>query len=415
MTTVTTSKKKLVYKQDPDGVFRLKRLGEDDKLSTKSDKRTVDDYVNDLVTCTYKVLDPNKPEPIEEDVVLLDSGPLTVNTQPLQSPTPTHSPVKERPQPPRSPIKSPVKSPKEPSPGLNITIPDTLDENPPPSQFSLSTVFSTNSPVFHIPSFGLGLIIALIASRFSTIILQYSKVAFDYLKIGVFWGIILGAIGWYAGVVKVQELSSIINKFKNKEETIKQEEPELNYDILQNESHDFPKHHTIQDYMEDSPPPIQRSHSGRRRSRPKNESRRNTVTNVMPFKPQQRLHYTSDKSPSVPNLYEKPPAPKLTRFNTAEPKLNYSKFVERSKRHRNSNSIESIDSNYSQPIVHNNGPRHPLPSLPDEDLPFVNEVVLQTEQEPLKRMNTTASKKSVLGTRANYNRFLENVQHLDYD
>lgn len=63
-TTKTTKKKKLVYKQDPDGVFRLKKIN-DDVASLKTneaiDKKTqVDQYLNELIDCSYSIVDEDE-------------------------------------------------------------------------------------------------------------------------------------------------------------------------------------------------------------------------------------------------------------------------------------------------------------------------------------------------------------------
>ncbi|RCK58068.1 hypothetical protein Cantr_06598 [Candida viswanathii] len=60
-TTKTTKKKKLVYKQDPDGVFRLKKIN-DDTSSLKTNeivdkKAQVDNYLNELIDCSYSIID----------------------------------------------------------------------------------------------------------------------------------------------------------------------------------------------------------------------------------------------------------------------------------------------------------------------------------------------------------------------
>lgn len=60
-TTKTTKKKKLVYKQDPDGVFRLKKIN-DDTSSLKTNevidkKAQVDNYLNELIDCSYSLID----------------------------------------------------------------------------------------------------------------------------------------------------------------------------------------------------------------------------------------------------------------------------------------------------------------------------------------------------------------------
>ena len=61
-----------------------------------------------------------------------------------------------------------------------------------------------------------------------------------------------------------------------------------------------------------------------------------------------------------------------------------------------------------------------LPPVSD-DLPFINEVKLISHEEmaggapDIRRLDTMMSKKSILGTTANYNKFLANVQDDDFD
>lgn len=59
-TTKTTKKKKLVYKQDPDGVFRLKNKRRHivSKTNEVIDKKAqVDNYLNELIDCSYSLID----------------------------------------------------------------------------------------------------------------------------------------------------------------------------------------------------------------------------------------------------------------------------------------------------------------------------------------------------------------------
>ncbi|EGV64196.1 hypothetical protein PSN45_003676 [Yamadazyma tenuis] len=443
MSTVTT-KKKLVYKQDPDGVFRLKKLGDDDRLSTKSDKRTVDDYLNDLISCAYEVVEPNKVQPIlSEDNVSLQSPTKSVKIQP--QPSETHYDAQPS-YPPQSPLPEPLASSatkenltfKDRTNGLNITFPPSPQVGTSFSFPKMPVSTLNSSKMFHIPSFGLGLVIAITISQSSTYILSYSKIAFEYAKIGLVWVLILGAIAWYTGIIKVQEWSKLrttltsLTAKPSQEATSAPGTPISPTNILnhnhyfnqnQNQNQNREMHSHVHDYMGDSPPQASRSQSSRPRykSRP-SESRRNTATNIMPFKPHVRPEYASERSPSVPNLsHEKSSLPKLTRFNTSDnSKTNYWRFVERSRADNEPRHVKSFPK------------AAPLPSLPDEDLPFVNEVKLlsrkpgfdsfnemeQVDDLPgfdIKRSNTSASKKSVLGTKQNYYKFLANADTLDHD
>lgn len=456
---MTPTKKKLVYKQDPDGVFRLKKLGDDDKLSTKSDKRTVDDYLNDLISCAYQVVDPNKPVEVESvksggseqtsDVNITDgiedlhsdhAPKLRVNTQAIQSPTPNQSPVKEVSRSPvvvsRSPVRqtSPQQYSKEPSPGLNIAVAPVATTN------SLQKL-AGGALMFHIPSFGLGLIIAIIISQCWSQIAFYGTIAFNYLKIGLIWALVLGVIGWYSGLIKIQNIA-VLRLLSNRFVPVSTVSPAvISPELVQGETEvpvaipEYDEYAEIERQERRRPrmksrskgmDPREREFREREREREfrdHREPRKNTVTNVMPFKPHPRTEYKNERSNSVPNMTVlERGAPKLNRYYSSDPKSNYNKFVERTKKHKPANSLDSFDSsalkypNNNQvefPVVKNT-----LPSLPDEDLPFVNEVKLYHGDEigelpgfGVQRLNTTNSKRSVLGTRANYNKFLENAHY----
>lgn len=537
VTTNATGKKKLVYKQDPDGVFRLKKLTDDDKLSTKSDKRTVDDYLNDLISCAYQVVDPNGPKAAADDVHLISEDAIPDGYEMTRMPShePSHelssqAPAQAPAQPPHARQKSPglkidfgpgphntehenervspitPMSPRTrhlppgpgPGPSASANGPSAGPGPGPTAQIverkGLHKFFqnlNTSLPIFHIPSFGLGLIIAVIITQMWPHLVYYTKIGFNYAKVGVVWGVVLGLVAWYAGVIKIQDVSSlrvftedlvtrITGKIKHPAGTAAvapqhlPPAPQPHHLPPENLHEDI----SIRDYVDDEPSPPHHRYPDRRtqdRSRsmarvktrqkslspsqsPK-QSRKNTVTNVMPFKPQARTAPSASsvpinmdlesnyRSPSVPNLptYERNHMPKLNRLHSTEPKSNYSRFVERSRKnskHKNSGSVDSFDSSNLKYPPNPPGPLHhnaPLPQLPDEDLPFINEVRLVNHDQNqdlaleygdhdtlaelppqsyvggVNRLNSTMSKKSVLGTRANYNRFLENALYLDQD
>ncbi|CAH6719758.1 hypothetical protein CLIB1444_02S15852 [[Candida] jaroonii] len=425
-----SGKKKLVYKQDPDGVFRLKRLNDSDKLSTKSDKRTVDDYLNDLISCAYEVVDPGAKNKEQKEVA---SPPtkfpdLTVQTDIINEmhESPNISPTDHL------NVNTPKFS-KGFSPGLNILTPEP--ESPvatvtTPFTMPLMTQINTNLNMFHIPSFLIGVILALVISRLSPQLLYYGQIFFNYAKIGVIWGIILGTIGWYGGLIKVEKFSfkDIMSRFKAKPleiPPIPPQEPDI---PLMAQAYDEPMERSPSvEYQQRQPLPRRHTDKPRSKSITKPVSpQRNRSTQVLPYKPQPRSQSLGfdDK-------------PKLNKHHTTEPKSNYSKFVERSRKHKPTNSFDSFDSNnLRNPQVPTHQFNHythtdgrltppldqPLPEIPN-DLPFINEVKLVNGEEDdeftelpgfgVKRSNTTMSKKSVLGTRANYNRFIDGVQ--DYE
>lgn len=101
-TTETTKKKKLVYRQDPDGVFRLKKVDDNGsmlsgKTSTTIEKKNrVDNYLNELIECSYKVVESD-----EEDT--------KTKQQPHSHPHPHPHPHSQ----PRDSSSIPPKAPKQ--------------------------------------------------------------------------------------------------------------------------------------------------------------------------------------------------------------------------------------------------------------------------------------------------------------
>lgn len=70
MATTTTTKKKLVYKQDPDGVFRIKKeatpssSAEVKSSNSSSSDKSVQDYLDQLINLTYTIVEePLPPAP----------------------------------------------------------------------------------------------------------------------------------------------------------------------------------------------------------------------------------------------------------------------------------------------------------------------------------------------------------------
>lgn len=485
ITTNSTGKKKLVYKQDPDGVFRLKKLNPED--DNRKDDKTVNDYVNELVSCTYEVVDPNKPpEPpksqsnsnpktrsVSPDIHDLESLPNDHDLESMKSHDFNFAKSK----------KTTNKSPISPNTSGDFEAMDTHDSfhspvvEEPAKLHKMFNSVSYNLPIFHIPSFALGIIVAFVLHKLSPLIMHYSVIIFNYAKVGLVWALILGVIAWYSGVIKVQDVSSIRSFSENLMARIlgkvkpPQDGHHVDHNIL-NENHEDiedpmsepelepePEFH---DYVDEPSPPHERhERHGRPGRRPVSTSpvrqsmppRKNTLTSVMPYRPSLRNEASNRNTASVPDLFpmgsDKKSAPKLNNRHTTDPRFRSRSIEKPQKRlppidvnygrshHRPSSSFDLLD----HPGVRPSPVKHSYHETNgNEELPFINEVKLVSQNDPdpndspeddyvpnlpshnyqhygnnVKRLNSALSKKSVLGTRANYNKFLENAQNYDYD
>lgn len=183
----------------------------------------------------------------------------------------------------------------------------------------------------------------------------------------------------------------------------------------------------------------------RRRSASPVKSARVPLTSVTPFKSTPSKQ--DSRFQSTPELVagEHSSPPKLNRFHTSDPKgyqnqpkkgsifslgklrrpSNNSLELTKTKTNQSIPSVELIDSSSSR---HSPIRQHYSHHDDPEELPFINEVKLISSEDDfgnmpdplppinnINRLNSVMSKQSVLGTRANYNKFLANVHGNDGD
>ena len=441
-TTTTKTKKKLVYKQDPDGVFRLKKVNGDEvpnikpkHTSNTTKKKQVDDYLNELVDCSYKLFEDPPETP---DVTRIEVSPAT----PISDPHDTKSTVKKRKskQVEKNPI--PEESLKETFPKVT-TASATIHQEEPIVAASLESFLRqlkmapqetmTQIKRFHPQSFILGVASALILYRLQPLLFHYGLIALNLAKYGVLWGIVLGGAGWYLGIVNMKDMEQNLARLKAKISGTSGNLTGRNT----NATDDTPSIYDQEDLEYDdeevlAPSPTKTSTGAYSKNATNPQlpptERRNTLTSVTPFKHQQEQNYASSDFYSTPDLHlhQQQKQPKLTRIQTTENKPRYqtrpTPNVVQDRRRGAYTRHGLFDSTFSR-----QSPDKDLPTPPDrrfsamstDELPFINEVKLfnsyemdNTENE-MKRQNTTMSKKSVLGTLAKYSTFVANATYND--
>ncbi|EMG46164.1 hypothetical protein G210_3602 [Candida maltosa Xu316] len=291
MATTTKTKKKLIYKQDPDGVFRLKKIDDNASIKTAEvihKKAQVDNYLNELIDCSYTVVDdsPKIPPPREPESVLLPEKekislpkkikPTTNNTSsknlkpkgtsPHKTTTKTTAILNHSPQPQHIPTtihlsKSPSPTPqrKSPSPASSNTvtsIPSPSDYVPekeveeiiiPAKPSIMSRVKGFFS--FHIPSFIIGIISAVAGVSYK------DELIYGVLGL-VIVGSILGILGvlalggcLYLGVIKSSDIK-IFDKYLNIVKARATEEQPAERIVINDEVQS--SHHSMNSYQEEN-------------------------------------------------------------------------------------------------------------------------------------------------------------------
>lgn len=453
ITSTATGKKKLVYKQDPDGVFRLKKLPSDasSTLSRGSEdvlleKRAVDNYINELIGCSYEVPAPKPPlTPVPEKVVVDESKKLPDSDD--KQPSRGKKPRKAKTPSPRSlspdngllveidhpePVETPLPLSVDPAPFADPESEAEDDIMPAPkSRFAVDPVTLPADP--RIVSYVLGLATAGLLLRFWPLVSSYAVVFFNVLKMGLLWGTVVAAIAWYAGLINVQNLlvvflKGLVDRLRGRilglalaapkpaspaKSATLAPKPLIHPRPLQT----LPDSSSEEEEEEDDEVVTIPEEPRRARSASPQKERRNTLTRVTPYKPAPK----PDRYHSVQDLPRHTPTPKLNRIQTADARLYQRRLAPLAASSRK-NSAHSLDTTYlrshdvaelpSRLLPHKRLPPNPYEA---EELPFINEVKLMTKAEmdddsivDVHRLGSVFSKKSVLGTRAGYNKFLEN-------
>lgn len=323
-----------------------------------------------------------------------------------------------------------------------------------------------------IISYGLGILSAFILQRLSPILGHYALILFDLLKIMILLGIVVGGVCWYAGLIKLSDnvyISNFMDKVRAKinGESPKQKEAPasdlMEYDSDEESDVSWPGASDDDDDSEEEeieeqpvakpivepkpvapsnislPPPTASSSAASTvpPPSPPKSKRRESLTRVTPFVAPPLHHRANTTQPNS----TKTNFPQLNRNHTTEAYQRRHSKTEPPRRDL-AHSLElggrpaGRRRTGSHSPVRRTSPHKKLPPQP-EDLPLVNEIKLYRDDHSLdglgvsyedddfdtalnynndlhsnrhvNRLNSTMSKKSVLGTRANYETFLANA------
>lgn len=437
--TTTSGKRKLVYKQDPDGVFRLKKA---EAASTASSILSADDVKESDELCDLSYKFRSSPDPVP-----YEPGPPRVRDmveapkQPKLKRKKRQQQQQQQQQQPSSydnlldliadsekilnSLKRPDKAETQP-PKLELKtaapVPQSKVWNFFPN-FSHQISFPTSIMDPRIASYIAGIVTALLVQRMAPTLSYYGIVLLNLLKLAVIAGIVVGVVCWYAGFINVsnQFIVGFLDKLKSK---LSGEEPtppaatrtlsDDEEDVVSDAGSDVSWPEVDSEEEEVAPEEQLKPRTRARSESPVKASRRSNFTNVTPFVAPPRRHTNPIITPAVGYLKAK----QLERRHSEVPHLG-----------RRESNASSIESRHSNPRRHAEPPspvlklHKKLPAFPNEDLPLVNEIkvsrlhldvdddsISDLMSHNINRQNSVMSKNSVLGTRANYDRFLANVK-----
>ncbi|RLV90067.1 hypothetical protein JA1_004837 [Spathaspora sp. JA1] len=478
-TTTTKRKKKLVYRQDPDGVFRLKKENDNESIhsqTTIEKGKTVDRLLNELMECSYKVLEPEPPMALKTTKLKpkIKQAPkiVTKDLEPVREPTP--SPTQVIPSPPTTTSSSAVsrrsssKSSSPSSVGDSVaTTPVEVLSEPEPAcapepqtaqvsqdlktkhdskiksqqnsnQSILKSIMASTKNTaayisrFHIPSYLLGIISTVIAVRYLDLIINLVIIGVILGGVGIVVSIgVVGLLWYFENLGILKGYNNTADKLFNKLETFDSPRKQSKVDNKPVGEHVFDN----SDILPAAPLPQQ--HHQHQEEEVVEDDEEDTLSDgqvdPIPEPKEEKKSRRSSQIRVAPYRYER----RQSDYPTGRSAPNLLSMGNGLQTFRTSNSPPSIKRVNTEPLkLHSkksggNSPvRKTLPILPmqAEELPFINEVRLVDSYSDLdsnnakhkhhddgsvKRSNSTMSKQSLLRTRENYKRFMANAEDGD--
>ncbi|KAI5966051.1 hypothetical protein CANMA_003297 [Candida margitis] len=467
--TTTRKKKKLVYKQDSDGVFRLKKVDDcssnNSNLSITSDdylskKGRVDNYLNELMDCSYtiegdadlanlqsQIIRPRSKSSNEINSQSGNNSSEGKQTEKIPKPHSYTSKARSNSVPTTIPTNSPISS-SDTSIGSTITQRSSLFPN---IMAQLKQNQQQDFKLFHVPSFSLGVILTAVAAAFRDSLTRFTVgliVCVIALGLIVLAGLVAAL---YMGLIKQDDVK-LINSLKTYLQEIQQQSQETPLDGLKkrDDVSDIIQHYTGDDgrrksresltptFSSGEQPPETKRRMSNIRVTPYRFERgidsSNPSTEKLNLNRQLKQNYTLANN-STPDFATGPATsdtslknvPALNRINT-EPiqslknrrKSASPPYPVHTTRRPRFDSVQTASSSVKN-----------LPSLPSDELPFINEVKLidSMEQQQIddegydyisshpinghfdRRSSSPTRKQSILGTTANYEKFIANVDH----
>lgn len=370
----TLAKKRAVYVRGPDSVYRRKSgpasliyLADSADIKRKEE---VDHMLNELMECGFQVDGQKLPDPAghQHSSSYETSSPRAVS--------------------PRDRFPASIATASSESAEAAFLMP----------KLNTKLWVSREKALAQLAPFLLGMATTYVLQASLPTLTHYAIIAAGFVKLGLIWAIFTSVVCWYAGLLKVSSLTDARALATRTWLTMNGAElpgyPKRRAHVPQSPVTE----HTLEEIVEPELP---------------DPSEHVPVTNVRPFvaplrtTPEARLDSKLD-SKQDKRLFR---PPRLVRQSTDLERKRGIRVASPPRRHSSASlDIPDLKDTYDKykplpPVTH---PHY----TPGGELPLVYEVKLMGDdlyEDRLGRLPTTMSKKSVLGTRANYNRFLANV------
>ncbi|WPK23305.1 hypothetical protein PUMCH_000541 [Australozyma saopauloensis] len=442
---MTALANKAVYVRGPDDVFR--RKSEDGNVT----KTQVDTFINELMECGFRVapepdtaskkekpqdlsglMDPKRPDPgaLQGKQNQLRSAP---NLRPLPR---LNTDLSLATILPRS--GSPVTCYSHASADVLECVPDKLTSEAncdgEPAAKTFMEGFEAYRQKFGdagldkvkawAPPFVLGMITTYVLQQMQPLLMYYGVIVAHLLKLFIVWLVFTGSVCWYFGVLSLPAGSEYVQKAQalmgqlpvvfNQKGGATPHTPSRAEVFSQAEAHP------------DADQVIAKAPSLPKKESHEDQLLPTSVVNVMPFKAPKRETFRRANTDDPRSNHTRD---SRKHSDTGSPRL---AFIQKTyKRPQSSSPVHSggrsdrRHSSSSLPLDKDPRLRKPLPQIvpttqpnPDSELPFICEMKLRPKTEgsgydnppraDLKRSGTYMSQKSVLGTRANYAKFIAN-------
>lgn len=446
-----STKKKVLYVRGPDNVYRRQSdshsLVSKDTAEIARQKNQVDSTLNDLIECGFKLhnSDSEKDNHVGQDPSLTahqdQKSAVAENTRKGQI---HHNNTATNNNPSNGGLPVRTSSPHAES-GNAANLPPATRASSwfldyfvyfiDLSNVNMISLHQRNWLELLVP-YVLGVASAYLVSNNKDLIVFYMAVLLKALKIGLLWLVFTGIVCYYAGIFDVSkntELSLWLQTLKTR----------LNYKNDASNAAEPPidKHSSVHsDQASNSPSSdeamsITPSYDSNKDDVKSVETRKSIpeskIVNVRPYVPSSRKD--TDKSRKLPSA----PEPRRPEVPQQKPELHkhHTEPENLKRKHPRSHALDKHrpkdprrHSSASLDLA-NNSKQRSLPRIKsdfpssDHDLPLVYEVRLRDNYDSLPdvdpipglntgldRLGSVMSKQSVLGTRANYNRFLQNVR-----
>lgn len=367
-------KRTLLYKKCEDGIFRLKRDNNDeDKYQYPKE-----DQENDLINCTYNVVDVDDTEERNN----LREVPESATRKGVV------------------PLPGALAGDKRDDQNQNR---NAMQSRSIPRAFTSADGLNKISSL-HTPSVVLGAILAIILVISSPIITYYAQIISHVVKLSLIWGSLLLGVTWYLGIIKIvnpEDILDHIERIKFFFSTI------LSAFVQQQRNRSSTRGQSRRPSATDQ----YVRYAERRPPLPERQSRSQSPVKR---KPPPSIPATPGKAIPVQENMSKPKLKRnslpvyLGDLNVGH-KLAPTEVLPHAIQNRTGTSSREM----LPPVIEN---QKQLPQQEHSKHYHTNKGALSSNETiPLRRKNSCMSQKSILGTRAKYDAFLASVPQTEQD